>query len=90
MPKVTQESLERLRERKEQLEEKLKRLRHQQRYQNREADARRKTTVGAAVEAAVAGGDMEPALLERCLNQYVTKRRERQFMELDLPPETQK
>lgn len=42
----THESLERLRERKEQLEEKLKRLRHEQRYQNRKADARRKIIVG--------------------------------------------
>ncbi len=88
MAKVTHESLERLRERKEQLEAKLKRLRHQQRYQNRKEDARRKFIVGAAVEAAVAGGDMEPELLERVLNQYITKARERKFMELDPPPET--
>lgn len=84
MAKVTHESLERLRERKERLEAKLKRLRHQQRYQNRKEDARRKFIV----EAAVAGGDMEPEFLERVLNQYVTKARERKFMELDPPPET--
>ena len=71
MAKVTHETLARLREKKEQLETRLKRLRHQQRCQNRKADARRKFIVGGAVEAAVTGGDMEPELLERVLNQYV-------------------
>ena len=52
------------------------------------ADARRKIIVGGAVEAAVAGGDIEPELLERVINQFVTRTRERKFMELDLPPET--
>lgn len=83
MARVTNEELERLRVKKEQLEAKLKRLQHQQRYQNRKDETRRKIITGASIGAAVRDRVVSPKLLAYVLNRYVTKKNEREFMGLE-------
>ncbi len=88
MARVTSEELERLRVKKEQLEAKLKRLQHQQRYQNRKDETRRKIIMGASIGAAVRDGVVSSKLLAYVLNRYVTKKNEREFMGLEPREET--
>lgn len=87
MARVTAEELERLRVKKEKLENRLKQLRQQQRYQERKDETRRKIITGASVAAAVRDGVVSPKLLAHVLNKYVTKKNERQFMGLEAKDE---
>lgn len=84
MARVTAEELERLRVKKEKLENRLKQLRQQQRYQERKDETRRKIITGASVAAAVRDGVVSPKLLAYILNRYVTKKNEREFMGLEV------
>jgi len=78
------EELERLAARKAQLEAKLKRLKVQQRHQERKDDARRKILMGGALAAAVRAEMVSEGLLFRILDTFVTKEKDRAF--LGLPP----
>ncbi len=82
MARITDEKLEQLRVKKEQLEAKLKQLKQQQRYQDRKDETRRKIITGASVGAAVRDGVVSPKLLAHVLDKYVTKDNEREFMGL--------
>lgn len=83
MAKVTAEELERLRVKKEQLEDRLKQLQQQQRRQNRKDETRYKIITGASFAAAVRDGVVSRKLLAYVLNRYVTKKNERRFMGLE-------
>ena len=84
MAKSIPEELEKLEAQKKKLEEKSKRLKHQQQYKTRKEDARRKIITGGAMLAATRDGMVSQALLAHVLNKYVTGKNEREFM--GLPP----
>ena len=84
MAKSIPEELEKLEAQKKKLEEKSKRLKHQQQYKTRKEDARRKIITGGALLAAVRDGMVSQALLAHVLNRYVTRQSEREFMGIEL------
>lgn len=83
MAKSIPEELEKIAAQQKKLEEKSKRLKHQQHYKTRKEDARRKIITGGAMLAAVRDGMVSQALLAHVLNKYVTRKSEREFMGLE-------
>ncbi len=83
MAKSIPEELEKLEAQQKKLEEKSKRLKHQQQYKTRKEDARRKIITGGAMIAATRDGMVSQALLAHVLNKYVTGKNEREFMGLE-------
>ena len=70
--------------RQRKLEERAKHLKQQQQYRARKAETRTKIITGAALLAAVRDGEASQAFLAHILNKYVTRKNEREFMELEV------
>ena len=87
MAKSIPEELDKIAAQQKKLEERAKRLKQQQQYRARKAETRTKIIAGAALLAAVRDSMVSETFLAQVLNRYVTRKNEREFMELDVADE---